>query len=108
MSALAPSRLAELDSFILELNTVAAGVILPLFRGDHGILNKLGPGGFDPVTEADKGAERAIRALIAPATPITGCWERNTAPTRRRRVRLGARSRGRDRPSSPVCIYGAC
>src|SRR5262245_46092241 len=68
MHALAPARLAELDDFLVELNRAAAGAILPLFRGDHGLTNKL-ERGFDPVTEADKGAERAIRALIAKRYP---------------------------------------
>jgi len=71
------ARLAELDAFCLELNRAAAGAILPLFRGAHGLSNKLdansaGGGGFDPVTEADKGAERAIRALIAERYPDHG------------------------------------
>jgi histidinol phosphatase-like enzyme (inositol monophosphatase family) len=72
MAALAPARLAELDDFLIELNRAAAEAILPLFRGDHGVVNKLGPGGFDPVTEADKGAERAIRRLIAERYPDHG------------------------------------
>ena len=66
-----PARLTELDAFLVELNRAAAGAILPLFRGDHGLTNKL-DGGFDPVTEADKGAERAIRALIAARYPDHG------------------------------------
>ena len=69
------ARLAELDAFCLELNAAAARAILPLFRGLHGLLNKLdnaAAGGFDPVTEADKGAERAIRALIAEHYPDHG------------------------------------
>ena len=64
-------RLAELDAFLLALNRAAAEAILPLFRGDHGLVNKL-EHGFDPVTEADKGAERAIRALIAERYPDHG------------------------------------
>lgn len=72
MPALSPDRLAELDAFLVELNRAAAGAILPLFRGDHGLTNKKGPGGFDPVTEADQGAERAIRALIAERYPEHG------------------------------------
>ena len=68
---LEPARLETLDQFIIELNRAAAGVILPLFRGDHGLTNKL-DGGFDPVTEADKGAERAIRALITEYYPDHG------------------------------------
>lgn len=65
------SRLAELDDFLVELNHAAAGAILPLFRGDHGLSNKYEVG-FDPVTEADKGAERAIRALITARYPDHG------------------------------------
>ena len=67
-----PDHLAELDGFLVELNRAAARVILPLFRGDHGLENKLGPGAFDPVTEADKGAERAIRQLITERYPDHG------------------------------------
>lgn len=71
MAALQTSLLAELDRFLLELNHAAAGAILPLFRGDHGLSNKFQVG-FDPVTEADKGAERAIRALISARYPHHG------------------------------------
>lgn len=66
-----PARLDELDAFLVELNRAAAGAILPLFRGNHGLDNKLSDG-FDPVTEADKGAERAIRALISRHYPEHG------------------------------------
>jgi histidinol phosphatase-like enzyme (inositol monophosphatase family) len=69
--SLAPARLEELDAFLLELNRAAAGAILPLFRGEHGVSNKYTVG-FDPVTEADKGAERAIRALISERYPEHG------------------------------------
>lgn len=72
MPPLPSDRLDELDAFLLELNSAAAGAILPLFRGDHGLINKQGPGAFDPVTEADKGAERAIRALIEERYPAHG------------------------------------
>jgi histidinol phosphatase-like enzyme (inositol monophosphatase family) len=68
---LAPSHLESLDRFLITLNRAAAAAILPLFRGDHGLTNKLADG-FDPVTEADKGAERAIRALIAEHYPDHG------------------------------------
>lgn len=69
---LSPDRLDELDAFLIELNRAAAGAILPLFRGAHGLDNKKGPGGFDPVTEADKGAERAIRQVVARRYPDHG------------------------------------
>jgi histidinol phosphatase-like enzyme (inositol monophosphatase family) len=71
MAALPTSLLDELDAFLVELNHAAAGAILPLFRGDHGLSNKFEVG-FDPVTEADKGAERAIRALITARYPDHG------------------------------------
>lgn len=64
-------RLSELDAFLLDLNRAAADAILPLFRGAHGLVNKFDVG-FDPVTEADKGAERAIRQLIAARYPDHG------------------------------------
>jgi histidinol phosphatase-like enzyme (inositol monophosphatase family) len=75
MAAMSPALLEELDAFLIELNRAAAAAIAPLFRGDHGLADKIGkPGirGFDPVTEADKGAERAIRALIAERYPEHG------------------------------------
>ena len=62
----------ELDAFLVELNRAAGGAILPLFRADHGLIDKGGSSGFDPVTEADKGAERAIRALISQRYPRHG------------------------------------
>jgi len=71
MAALPDPLLAEFDAFLIELNRAAGEVILPLFRGDHGLSNKFQVG-FDPVTEADKGAERAIRALINARYPTHG------------------------------------
>ena len=62
----------ELDAFIVELNRASAEVILPLFRADHGLEDKGGAAGFDPVTAADKGAEAAIRKLIAERYPDHG------------------------------------
>jgi histidinol phosphatase-like enzyme (inositol monophosphatase family) len=72
MTALSASHLAELERFALELNAAAAGVILPLFRADHGLEDKGGRSGFDPVTDADRGAEAAIRRLIAARYPEHG------------------------------------
>jgi len=70
--SLSPARLADLDAFLLQLNRAAGEVILPLFRGDHGLEDKNAGGRLDPVTEADKGAERAIRALISKTFPDHG------------------------------------
>ena len=67
-----PPRLAELESFILELNRASAEVILPLFRAEHGMENKAAGGAYDPVTAADKGGEAAIRRLIAQRYPEHG------------------------------------
>jgi histidinol phosphatase-like enzyme (inositol monophosphatase family) len=77
---LSADRLTALDAFIIDLNRASAGVILPLFRADHGLEDK-GAGknlprdthaAFDPVTEADRGAEAAIRALITERFPEHG------------------------------------
>lgn len=72
MTGLSQDRLADLDAFLVELNRAAAREILPKFRGDHGLEHKAGRWDFDPVTEADKGAERAIRKLIAEHYPEHG------------------------------------
>ncbi len=68
---LSPDRLRKLDAFILELSAEAATVTLPAFRADTAIENK-GGDVFDPVTDADRGAEAAIRRLIAQRFPEHG------------------------------------
>ncbi len=60
--------LARIEAVLLAAADAAAGRTLPLFRTNLGIDNKLAQG-FDPVTEADRGAETAIRAVIAEAFP---------------------------------------
>ena len=67
-----PALQAQLEDFLLELNAAAGAVTLPLFRTGLEIANKAGPGAFDPVTAADKGAEAAIRKLIAERFPTHG------------------------------------
>jgi histidinol phosphatase-like enzyme (inositol monophosphatase family) len=64
--------LEALDAFLVELNRASAAAILPLFRVENGLEDKGGPRGFDPVTAADRGAEAAIRALIAQHHPDHG------------------------------------
>ncbi|MFT3998094.1 MAG: histidinol-phosphatase [Asticcacaulis sp.] len=69
-----PVELKALEAFILQLADAAAEVALPLFRSAT-LAEVSKPGhssGFDPVTEADKGAERAIRALIEAHYPDHG------------------------------------
>ncbi|ESQ80604.1 histidinol-phosphatase [Asticcacaulis sp. YBE204] len=72
-----PAELATLEAFALTLAQAAADVALPLFRArDLAEINKGNASRadvfFDPVTEADKGAERAIRALIEAHYPDHG------------------------------------
>ena len=57
--------------FFRRLAAAAAAETLPRFRSAGVIVNKLATG-FDPVTEADKEAERAIRALISTEYPDHG------------------------------------
>jgi histidinol phosphatase-like enzyme (inositol monophosphatase family) len=69
--------LTELDAFLVELNRASSEAILPLFRADHGLTDKGGKNQnglefFDPVTEADKGAEAAIRRMILERYPEHG------------------------------------
>jgi myo-inositol-1(or 4)-monophosphatase len=47
-------------------------VILEHFRTSVAVDNKAGPAGFDPVTEADRAAERAIRARLGTLHPDHG------------------------------------
>jgi histidinol phosphatase-like enzyme (inositol monophosphatase family) len=72
MAPLPLERLAELEAFLIELNRASAAHILPLFRAAHGLRDKGGAAGFDPVTEADVGAERVIRRLIGEHYPHHG------------------------------------
>jgi histidinol phosphatase-like enzyme (inositol monophosphatase family) len=64
--------LDSLDTLLVELNRRSAAAILPLFRTENGLEDKGGPGLFDPVTAADRGAEAAIRRLIAERHPEHG------------------------------------
>lgn len=60
------------EAFALELARVAADVTLPLFRTGAAAEDKGVPGAFDPVTEADRGAEAAMRRLIESHFPDHG------------------------------------
>ena len=64
--------MTELEAFAVELSHEAARTALPFFRGEFAQENKAGPGAFDPVTEADRAAEAAIRRLIAARYPDHG------------------------------------
>jgi histidinol phosphatase-like enzyme (inositol monophosphatase family) len=64
----------ELLSFAGELADAARATILPYFRAAHAIEDKGAKNGavYDPVTEADKAAERAMRTLIEARYPQHG------------------------------------
>lgn len=62
----------DFQSFVDELATLSGSVILPFFRSSIGIDNKAGPGRFDPVTEADRAAEAAMRHRIRQTFPEHG------------------------------------
>ena len=60
-------------SFFAELSAIARAAIAEQL--EHGLVadNKLSDG-FDPVTEADRAAERGLRALIESRFPEHGIW----------------------------------
>ena len=65
MTAVAP----DLIAFANRLADASGKVIRPLFRQRIDVTHKQGKHAFDPVTEADRGAERALRDLIARERP---------------------------------------
>lgn len=62
----------DFAAFVDELATVSGETILPFFRTSLAVDNKSGPGGFDPVTAADRAAEAAMRTLIKRTFPEHG------------------------------------
>jgi histidinol phosphatase-like enzyme (inositol monophosphatase family) len=69
MSAFDPSTLEPL---LLELTRAAGRAALPYFRGEYAEIDKGKGGRFDPVTEADRSAEQAIRQILAERRPHDG------------------------------------
>jgi histidinol phosphatase-like enzyme (inositol monophosphatase family) len=57
--------------FLRRIAAAAAAETLPRFRAEGAVTNKK-EAGFDPVTEADREAERAIKALILKEFPDHG------------------------------------
>ena len=63
----------DLGGFMEELATISGQAILPFFRTALGTEDKAaGTGAFDPVTEADRAAESAMRHLIKGRFPQHG------------------------------------
>lgn len=65
---LSSAEQADLRSCAHAMADAARAAILPLFRVGIASDNK-DAGGFDPVTEADRAAERAMRAVLADLRP---------------------------------------
>lgn len=70
----------DIEAFMRELCDAAARETLPRFRMRLAVDNKL-ESGFDPVTEADRAAEKAIRALIGERYPDHGILGEEEAAT---------------------------
>ena len=62
----------DFAAFVERLAQVSGEVILPFFRSAIRAEDKSLGGAFDPVTEADRGAEAAMRRLIAQTFPAHG------------------------------------
>lgn len=63
--------LVDFATFVDELASLSGEAIRPFFRTTLGVENK-SIGSFDPVTEADRAAETAMRALIRRTFPDHG------------------------------------
>ena len=68
----AMSLTTDLPAFLETLADASGAAILPFFRTAFAFENKAQGGAFDPVTEADRAGEAAMRALIARTFPDHG------------------------------------
>ena len=75
------TELTALTALAHRLADAAAQVTLPLFRQEMTAANKQEGLGFDPVTEADRGAEAAMRAILASDRPDDGVFGEEEART---------------------------
>ncbi|MCE9520929.1 MAG: histidinol-phosphatase [Alphaproteobacteria bacterium] len=71
-ATLGVAEISDLTGFAEELADLSGKTILPHFRETILVHNKLGDHGFDPVTEADREAERVIRSRIKLRYPAHG------------------------------------
>jgi histidinol phosphatase-like enzyme (inositol monophosphatase family) len=62
----------DFSQFVDELATLSGRAILPFFRSTFGTDDKSKGGVFDPVTEADRAGEAAMRHLIKRTFPTHG------------------------------------
>lgn len=66
----------EFLQFAVQAAVEAGAATLPYFRTETVVENKLDGSGFDPVTDADRGAEKVLRERIRTAYPTHGiCGE---------------------------------
>lgn len=70
--SLADSELQSLTNFACQLADLAGNTIMPYFRQELSVGNKLSGGSFDPVTVADKEAELRMREQIQSSHPGHG------------------------------------
>ena len=83
----------DFSTFVNELATLSGQAILPFFRTALATDDKSRGGAFDPVTEADRAGEAAMRQLIKRTFPTHGIvGEEFGAERRGCRICLGARS----------------
>src|SRR5687767_15334456 len=64
--------LIDFSHFVNELATTSGQAILPFFRSSIAAEDKSRGGDFDPVTEADRAGEVAMRQLIRRTFPTHG------------------------------------
>lgn len=64
-------KMQNLEQVFHSLADAAADVIMPFFRAAITVDNKIAAA-FDPVTEADRGAERAMRSILEAEFPDHG------------------------------------
>ena len=62
----------DFETFVARLADVSGAAALPFFRSSIGAQNKAATGAFDPVTEADRAAEAAMRRQIETQFPSHG------------------------------------
>ena len=77
MASAPPRSVRELDALAWDLAEAARAVTLPAFRSLAHRPIKVGnkaARGFDPVTQADRAAERAMRRVLKTRAPAHGIW----------------------------------
>ena len=72
VTSLSRSTFKDLLALAHDLADQSRAAIRPHFRKQMAVDNKAGAGGFDPVTRADQGAERAIVRLLRSRVPEHG------------------------------------